>query len=57
MNKTIFLQYIQILGSRRSIIIGAIFIGAGNISFGFLTKVQDGNLFFGLSIFLRFVDD
>lgn len=47
------LQYIQIVGARKSIIIGAVLIGVGNITFGFLTRVQNGNLFFGLSIFIR----
>ena len=48
-------QYIQVLGSRRAIIIGAVLVGLGNASFGFLTLVQNGNLFFGLSIFIRIV--
>ena len=50
----LFSKYIQIIGSRKSIIIGAVLIGVGNISFGFLTKVQNGELFFGLLIFIRY---
>ena len=49
----IFGKYIQVLGSRRAIILGALLIGLGNASFGFLSQIENGDLFFGLSIFIR----
>ena len=42
-------------GSRRVLIIGAVLVGLGNASLGFLDKVYNGNVFFGLSIVMRIV--
>ena len=53
MKLTINSQYIQILGSKKFIILGASIIGIGNASFGFLHQVKNENLFFGLSILGR----
>ena len=36
-------------------ILGAAILGVGNGSLGFLDKIENGNLFFGLSILIRVV--
>ena len=51
----VFGKYMQTLGARRFLIIGALLVGLGNASLGFLDAVNDGNTFFGLSIFIRVV--
>ena len=43
------------LGARRFLVIGAFFVGVGNGGMGFLDYINNGNLFFGLSIFIRIV--
>ena len=51
----IVFQYMQTLGARRFLVIGALFVGVGNGCMGFLDTVTNGNVFFGLSIFIRIV--
>ena len=51
----IVFQYMQTLGARRFLVIGALFVGVGNGCMGFLDTVKNGNVFFGLSIFIRIV--
>jgi len=51
----IFGKYIQTLGCKKFIILGASIIGIGNASFGFLYQVEETNLFFGLSILVRVI--
>jgi len=48
-------KYVQKLGARRFLILGAFLIGAGNIFFGFLRYVGDTTAFFSLSLVIRFV--
>ena len=41
------------VGARRVFIIGALFVGLGNGSLGFLDQVTEADIFFGLSILIR----
>ena len=41
------------VGARRVFIIGALFVGLGNGCLGFLDKVTEADIFFGLSILIR----
>ena len=43
------------LGARHFLVIGAFFVGVGNGGMGFLDYINSGNVFFGLSIFIRIV--
>ena len=45
----------QTLGARRFLVVGAFFVGVGNGGMGFLDYIKSGNVFFGLSIFIRIV--
>ena len=41
------------VGARQVFIIGAVFVGLGNGSLGFLDQVTEADIFFGLSILIR----
>ena len=50
-----FPKYMRTLGARHFLVIGAFFVGVGNGGMGFLDYINSGNVFFGLSIFIRIV--
>merc|ERR1719483_1353340 len=51
----IFGKYIETLGARKFLIIGSFLVGLGNFLFGFLSNVEDKNIFFALSIVIRVI--
>ena len=48
-------KYIHIFGAGICLIIGSCIIGLGNFIFGFLSKVEDSNSFFALSVVIRII--
>ena len=48
-------KYIQVLGAKKFLITGSFIVGLGNFMFGFLSKLEDKNTFFILSILIRFI--
>ena len=48
-------KYIQVLGAKKFLITGSFIVGLGNFMFGFLSKLEDKNTFFSLSILIRFI--
>ena len=49
----IFGKYLQVIGARRSLVFGFIFVALGNISFGFLKQVENKVAFLVLSVLIR----
>jgi MFS family permease len=50
-----FGKYIRLLGARKFLIIGSVVIGLGNFIFGFLSRIEDSNSFFALSVVIRII--
>ena len=48
-------KYILVLGAKKFLLIGFFIVGLGNLMFGFLSKLEDKNTFFALSILFRFI--
>jgi len=50
-----FGAYMDLLGARKFLLLGSLVCGAGNIAFGFLDKIEDGDVFFTTSLVIRVI--